>query len=108
MNRRIVKSDRAVLDLVEVSDYLAERSPNAALRFLQAADEDFSRLCALPGIGTPYEVNGRPTGNLRYLPLSRFRQYIVFYRDVAYGIEVVRVIHGSRNIHAILADEFGP
>jgi hypothetical protein len=32
----------------------------------------------------------------------------VFYRPVADGIEIVRVLHGARDIQSILTDEFAP
>jgi hypothetical protein len=31
----------------------------------------------------------------------------VFYLLTARGIEVIRVLHGARDIHGILAEEFG-
>jgi plasmid stabilization system protein ParE len=37
---------------------------------------------------------------------SRFRKYLVFYRPIPGGIEVLRVLHGSRDIAAILAEAF--
>jgi plasmid stabilization system protein ParE len=45
---------------------------------------------------------------LRFLPLfSPFAKYLVFYRPVANGIEIFRVLHGARDIEGILAGEFG-
>jgi hypothetical protein len=43
-----------------------------------------------------------------HLPLSsRFKKYLVFYRPVADGVEIARVLHGARDIYGILAEEFG-
>ena len=39
--------------------------------------------------------------------LSRFPKYLVFYRPITDGIEVIRVLHGARDLDGILADEFG-
>jgi plasmid stabilization system protein ParE len=33
--------------------------------------------------------------------------YLVFYRTVLGGIEIVRILHGARDIAGILAEEFG-
>jgi len=38
---------------------------------------------------------------------SRFRKYLVFYRPISGGIEVLHVLHGARDIAGILAEEFG-
>jgi toxin ParE1/3/4 len=45
--------------------------------------------------------------DLRSFPVSRFRAYQVFYRPIRGGIEVLRVLHGARDIHGILAEDFG-
>ncbi|MBI4604738.1 MAG: type II toxin-antitoxin system RelE/ParE family toxin [Planctomycetes bacterium] len=34
-----------------------------------------------------------------------FEQHLVFYRPVEDGIEVVRVLHGARDLRAILGEE---
>ena len=39
--------------------------------------------------------------------MSRFRNHIVFYRPVADGIEILRVLHGARDLVSILAEEIG-
>ena len=42
-----------------------------------------------------------------FFPVSRFKAHVVFYRPVAGGIEIVRVLHGARDIDGVLAEEFG-
>jgi toxin ParE1/3/4 len=61
----------------------------------------------MPGIGTRYEPHEPLYADLRYFPVSHFRGYLVFYRPVPDGIEVFGVLHGARDIHGILAQEFG-
>jgi toxin ParE1/3/4 len=61
----------------------------------------------MPGMGTRYEPDEPLYADLRYLPISRFRLYLVFYRPVQGGIEVLRALHGARDIHGVLAEEFG-
>jgi toxin ParE1/3/4 len=38
--------------------------------------------------------------NMRWLPVKGFPNYLVFYRPILRGIEVVRVLHGARDIAA--------
>jgi plasmid stabilization system protein ParE len=33
---------------------------------------------------------------------SPFRNYLVFYRPIRDGIEVLTVLHGARDLHAVL------
>jgi toxin ParE1/3/4 len=61
----------------------------------------------MPGIGTKYQHQHPALAGLRYFPVSRSRIDIVFYRPIASGIEVVRVLHGARDLDRILAQEFG-
>jgi toxin ParE1/3/4 len=46
----------------------------------------------------------RLTG-LRVFPVRGFPKHLIFYRQVADGIELVRVLHGARDVAAILAEE---
>ena len=36
--------------------------------------------------------------DIRSAPVSRYRQYVIFYRVRRYGIEVARIVHGARNL----------
>jgi len=95
-------------DLVDVFyHYVRQGTLRTARRFLAQAEATFQRLARMPGIGTRYEPNEPLYADLRYFPVSRFRMYLVFYRPVPGGIEVLRVLHGARDIHRILAEEFG-
>jgi toxin ParE1/3/4 len=94
-------------DLVEIVAYLAERSEPAARRFRVQAEATFERLAKSPGIGARYAPDDPAYAELRFFPISKFSKYLVFYRALPDGIEVVRVLHGARDIGAILAEEFG-
>jgi toxin ParE1/3/4 len=37
---------------------------------------------------------------MRWFPVKGFPNYLVFYRPILRGIEVVRVLHGARDIAA--------
>jgi toxin ParE1/3/4 len=105
--RRIVKRERALRDLERRSDSIYQHNPRAALRFLDAAEATFRRLAGMAGIGTRYNPEHPALSELRVFPISHFKNDIVFYRPLASGIEVVRVLHGAQDIHSILAEEFG-
>jgi toxin ParE1/3/4 len=76
-----------------------------ARRFLAEAEATFGRLASLPGLGTRYEPDHPRISDLRYFPVSRFKNYLVFYRPIENGVEIVRVLHGARDIPSILADD---
>ncbi len=78
-----------------------------AERFFTQAEATFKRLAAMPGMGTHYSHDHPALAGVRFFPISRFTRYIVFYRPTEDGIEIVRVLHGARDIAGILAEEFG-
>jgi toxin ParE1/3/4 len=66
----------------------------------------FERLSRMPGIGTRYNPDDPIYADLRSFPVPGFRKYLIFYRPVDDGVLVFRVVHGARDIHSILAEEF--
>lgn len=42
--------------------------------------------------------------NIRQQPIKGFKNYLVFYRSTDSAVEILRVIHGARDIPAILDD----
>lgn len=91
---------RALTDLPEIWAYIAEDSPDRADAFVDLIDSKFQILARQPGVG-----RRRPelSSEIRSFAVGR---YVVFYLSLSSGIEVVRVIHGSRDIESIFtADE---
>ena len=105
MSRRIIRHARALLDLEESAEYIRQHNPRAALRFLDVAEAAFHQLAAMPGLGTPYDPSTPAFTGLRYHPISKFKNYIVFYQADEHGIRVLRVLHGARDLGGILAEE---
>ena len=103
----LIRRPSADRDLVEIFRYYArEGGIRIADRFFAEAEATFARLAGMPRIGTPYDPEERLFADLRSFPVSRHRSYLVFYRPIAGGIEVVRVLHGARDIASILAEDF--
>jgi toxin ParE1/3/4 len=106
MTGRIERHDAAQNDLDEIAEYIRQRSPRAALRFVDAAEATFERLAGMPDMGTRYEPEGMASvAELRHFPISQFPTYLVFYRPLPEGIAVVRVLHGARDIGGVLAED---
>jgi toxin ParE1/3/4 len=43
--------------------------------------------------------------DLRFFPVTRFPNHLVFYRPLEDGLELVRVLHGAREIARLLESE---
>jgi toxin ParE1/3/4 len=99
MRRGVVsKSPQAQLDIVDAALYIAEGDPLASDRFVDALTATFNRLANHRPLGRARPEFG---ADLRSFP---HRQYIIFYRPIEDGIEVVRLLHGSRDIPPLLED----
>jgi toxin ParE1/3/4 len=91
----IIKLARAKADLTEIWDYIAEDSEIQADAFINTVDQKFLLLSEQPNLGrTRYEL----AKNMRSFPLGR---YVIFYVVLPDGIQVVRVLHGARDLTAI-------
>jgi toxin ParE1/3/4 len=102
------RRDRARQDLIDVYRYLArEAGVRTSSRFFAQAEATFERLARMPRLGPRYEAENPAFAETRYFPISRFKKYLVFYLPTTRGVDIVRVLHGARDIHGILAEEFG-
>jgi toxin ParE1/3/4 len=91
----IIKLPRAKSDLVEIWDYIADDSEARADAFVDMIDQKFLTLASNPGIGRPRDELAE---DLRSFAVGR---YVIFYRPIPEGVEIVRVLHGSRDIDVL-------
>jgi len=91
----IVKRPRVKTDLVEIWEYIADDSEAYADIFIETIDRKFLALAEQPSIG---RARDELEIGLRSLPVGR---YVIFYRQITQGIEIVRVLHGARDVETI-------
>lgn len=89
-------------DIVDLAVYIADHSPDAASRFLNAVEHTCDFLLANPQAGAFYPTECIRLFDLRVFQVRGFPNHLVFYREKAKGIEVLRVLHGARNVDSIL------
>ena len=79
-------------DLIDLWLYIAQDDPDAANRLLDTIEDKISLLADNPRLGPP-----RPdiAEECRYFLVGR---YLILYRIIPDGIEVVRVVQGSRRL----------
>jgi toxin ParE1/3/4 len=88
----IQRTAQAEEDLIDIWLYIAQDNPAAADRLLDKIDGKIRLLAEQPAIG-PAREDIAP--DLRYLPLGN---YLILYRIILDGIEIVRVVQGARNL----------
>ncbi len=102
------KRPRVIQDLIELATYIGEDNLEVSDRFLLAAEETFKQLGKIPGIGKLCEFSHPNLFGIRQQSIKGFRKYLVFCREIDSVVEVLRVIHGPRDIEEIfLQDNFG-
>ena len=86
----------------QIDYYFSRQSVETAFRFLDAVKESIRQIVTTPGIGGHYE--GAPTSiqGLRVCRVKGFKNHLIFYRIREDSIEVVRVVHGARDLDEVL------
>jgi toxin ParE1/3/4 len=89
---RVDKTSQSEQDEFDIALYIARDNPAAAKRLLQRFDRKLERLAEFPGLGRSRD-DLMP--GLRSYPIKK---YLLLYRAVDDGIELLRVLHGMRDL----------
>jgi toxin ParE1/3/4 len=92
----IVLQPRAKADLSEIWEFIAEDSDDQADAFIDLIDQKFQLLAQKSGLWRRREELAE---GLRSFPVGR---YVIFYLPIPGGVQIVRVLHGARDIEAAL------
>ena len=90
MSRRLNWSPRALRDLDDIFDYIAEHNPRAALDVIDRIRERARFLTEHPNAGRMGRLAGTRELILGDLP------YVLPYRVAETAVEIIRVLHGAR------------
>lgn len=89
---RILRTTQAQLDLVEIGLFVARQDAAAANRLLDQIDQQCRQLAGFPELGRKRE---ELAPDLRSIPVGN---YVIFYRATRDSIQVIRILHGARDI----------
>lgn len=89
----ILITPAAEKDLINLWIYIARDNRAAADKVYETAEQTFVTLAAMPSIGTLYQPRRARLEGIRFFPVKQFRNYIIYYRATADGIEIIRVLH---------------
>jgi toxin ParE1/3/4 len=85
ITKRIILRPKVSQDLDDHFSYLAETNSEAAFQFFDSARLTIAQIARMPGMGILY--------------------HFIFYLERDDAIEVVRILHGMRDISSILEGE---
>ena len=94
----IVLQPRAKADLSDIWQFMAEGSDDQADAFIDLIDQKFQLLAQQSGLGRRREELAE---GLRSFPVGR---YVIFYLAIPGGVQIVRVLHGARDIEAAFTE----
>ena len=91
----MIVSPAARQDLSDIFDYIAKDKPIAAANWVETIEQKCKLIAMTPEFGETRPEYGR---DIRSSVVGR---YVIFYRAIEDGIEVVRVIPGDRDIRSL-------
>jgi len=91
-SRRILYSGPARQDHDEIWDYIAANNPIAASKFIDRILKTCQSYANEPRLG---EARFDLMPDCRHFSVA---QYVIYYRPVADGIELIRILHGARSV----------
>jgi len=87
-------------DLREIGLRIADANPEAAERFLTAAQESFDLIRGHPRIG---RLRSFSVVGVRSWVIPEFQSYLIFYLPTATEVQILAVLHGARDLARALA-----
>jgi toxin ParE1/3/4 len=88
-------SEAASSDLRGIWLCIGPDNPEAASKLVRAIVSRFPRLASMPEMGRRRDELSE---GLRSFPVSR---YVIFYQLTENGIEIIRILHGARDLPAM-------
>ena len=89
----------AIRDLDDISDYFLERNIQAGEQLLQEFTKKCRNLATFPTMGKSYS---QVRADLRGIPLQG---YIILYRLIDDGLEIVRVVNARQDLESLFEEE---
>jgi toxin ParE1/3/4 len=101
MARRLIRSSESLRDVIELSDYIARDSLDAAFRFLDAIESTCRFLARNSAAGQLCRFDNPETEGIRVWTVDGFRNHLIFYRETDAEVVVERVLQGSRDLESL-------
>ncbi len=99
MNVKVFLRPRADQDIDEQALYIAAHSSvGMGQRFYHSIQETLNLLATHPSLGTKTHFQNVHLKGTRFFPVKSFEHHILFYKQTPRGLDVLRVVHGARDM----------
>ena len=103
MSYQILKRPQAERDIEECFVYIAEENLDKGVYFLVAVEDSIEELAKFPFLGKSKEFQNTAFQNVRLWRVKTYEKYLIFYSVKDETIEIIRVLHSSRNIDELFS-----
>ena len=105
MTHRILITPLANQDIDAHVNYFRVYNETAAFRLFDSIRLTLTQIAKIPKIGVSYPLQNSRLAGLRKWQVKDFSNYIIFYLEKPEHIEVVRILHGARDIRFVLEND---
>jgi toxin ParE1/3/4 len=103
VKRRPIRRTRQLRqDIIDIYSYIYHRSPQAAERVFDAIERSIKALRDIPGAGRLWQSPDPRLEGIRVTVITPYRNFLIFFRPTDTAIEIYRIIHGARELDAIV------
>jgi len=96
-------SDAALSDILEQADWYEQQSgPALAERWGSEVASALIRIEKNPHSGAKCSFRADQLHGIRRMPITGFPRHLIFYRVEEDEVEILRVIHGARDLESLL------
>jgi toxin ParE1/3/4 len=93
----------AVNDIEDIIAYFRSRKAlQAGRRFLTSLEASIQQVAEMPEIGATWESPYPELAGVRTWKVKSFESYVIYYRPLQRRLEIMRVLHGSRDAMPLL------
>jgi plasmid stabilization system protein ParE len=104
MSRRVILRPQVPDDMRDIIARLEQSSLAVADRFAESVFAAFDDLAVMPGMGSPKHFRLPRLTGLRSWAVPGFPNHLIYYLTTDEAIIIYGVLHGARNIPAVLKD----
>ncbi|CAA9424188.1 MAG: hypothetical protein AVDCRST_MAG64-3502 [uncultured Phycisphaerae bacterium] len=104
MTKRVWKARGAAdQDVDDIATLIAAGSTDAAVRFVNTGRAAYELLAEHPRAGPLRNARSPHLAGLRFWPLGgSFSSYLILYLERDYGVDILRVVHGARDVDELV------
>ena len=100
---QVIVRNRATQDIRQQANYiLVNGNRESGEKFLEFVEYTFTQLAITPNMGRVVPLLLADMGTIRQWRIKNFKDYLIFYKVQEERVEVLRVLHGARDLEDLL------